>query len=103
MVIWGYFASTLLGYHGTFMVNSLAHVLGRRRFPTRDNAKPVASFRPRSRLWSAPVRLGMPQLALAGLSESWLLMECGHRHWTLLERMLGVEARHMWCIFGRPP
>ena len=41
------------------------------------------------------MRLGMPQLALGGLSESWLLMECGHRHWTLLERMLGVEARGM--------
>ena len=42
------------------------------------------------------MRLGMPQLALGGLSESWLLMECGHRHWTLLERILGVEARHMY-------
>jgi probable biosynthetic protein (TIGR04099 family) len=39
--------------------------------------------------------LGLPQLALGGLSESWLLMECGHRHWTLLERMLGMEARDM--------
>jgi probable biosynthetic protein (TIGR04099 family) len=37
--------------------------------------------------------LGMPQLAFGGLSEFWLLMECGHRHWTLLERMLGMEAR----------
>jgi len=42
------------------------------------------------------MRLGMPQLALGGLSEAWLLMECGHRHWTLLERMLGVEARCMY-------
>jgi probable biosynthetic protein (TIGR04099 family) len=41
------------------------------------------------------LRLGLPHLALGGLSESWLLMECGHRHWTLLERMLGMEAREM--------
>lgn len=24
---------------------------------------------------------GMPQLSYAGLSENWLLKECGHRHW----------------------
>jgi len=28
------------------------------------------------------VRLGMPQLALSGLSEGWLLRECGSRHWS---------------------
>jgi probable biosynthetic protein (TIGR04099 family) len=25
--------------------------------------------------------LGMPHLSLGGLSETWLLKECGHRHW----------------------
>jgi stearoyl-CoA desaturase (Delta-9 desaturase) len=39
MVVWGYFVSTVLGYHSTFMVNSLAHVIGRRRFPTRDDSR----------------------------------------------------------------
>jgi len=39
MLVWGYFVSTVLGYHGTFMVNSLAHVFGRRRFPTRDDSR----------------------------------------------------------------
>jgi probable biosynthetic protein (TIGR04099 family) len=29
-------------------------------------------------------RAGMPQLALNGLSENWLLKECGHRHWEAL-------------------
>lgn len=29
-------------------------------------------------------RIGMPQLGLNGLSESWLLAECGDRHWQLL-------------------
>lgn len=31
---------------------------------------------------------GMPQLAYAGLSESWLLKECGQRHWA------GIAAAH---------
>ena len=26
-------------YHGTFLVNSLAHVIGRRRFATKDDSK----------------------------------------------------------------
>ncbi len=28
--------------------------------------------------------LGMPHLCLGGLSETWLLKECGHRHWFML-------------------
>lgn len=35
------------------------------------------------------VRLGMPHLALGGLSESWLMKDLGHRHWMLLARMAG--------------
>jgi len=38
------------------------------------------------------VRLGMPQLSLGGLSETWLLKELGHRHWMLLARMAGREV-----------
>jgi len=34
----------------------------------------------------------MPHLALGGLSETWLLKELGHRHWTLLARMAGLDA-----------
>jgi probable biosynthetic protein (TIGR04099 family) len=33
--------------------------------------------------------LGMPQLCLGGLSETWLLKDIGHRHWTLLGYALG--------------
>jgi probable biosynthetic protein (TIGR04099 family) len=33
--------------------------------------------------------LGMPHLCLGGLSETWLLRECGHRHWLLLARAAG--------------
>lgn len=39
MVVWGYFISTVLLYHGTFLVNSLAHVIGRQRFATKDDSK----------------------------------------------------------------
>jgi len=39
MLMWGYFISTVLVYHGTFAVNSLAHVIGRRRYPTRDDSR----------------------------------------------------------------
>ncbi|BAN28055.1 Pnap_2097 family protein [Caballeronia insecticola] len=31
-------------------------------------------------------RAGMPQLNIAGLSENWLLKECGDRHWDALSR-----------------
>ncbi len=39
MVIWGFFISTTLLYHGTFTVNSLTHVYGRRRFKTNDDSR----------------------------------------------------------------
>src|ERR1700704_4117033 len=39
MLVWGFFVSTVLLYHGTFTVNSLAHVFGTRRFATEDNSR----------------------------------------------------------------
>jgi stearoyl-CoA desaturase (Delta-9 desaturase) len=39
MLVWGFFISTVLLYHGTFTVNSLAHLFGRRRFNTKDNSR----------------------------------------------------------------
>jgi stearoyl-CoA desaturase (delta-9 desaturase) len=44
-LLWGYFVSTVLLWHGTFLVNSLAHVVGRRRYDTSDdsrNSLPIA-------------------------------------------------------------
>ena len=35
----GFFLSTVLTWHGTFLVNSLAHVMGRRRYATEDTSK----------------------------------------------------------------
>jgi len=35
----GFFLSTVLTYHGTFVINSLAHVIGRRRYVTSDTSR----------------------------------------------------------------
>jgi stearoyl-CoA desaturase (delta-9 desaturase) len=39
MLVWAFFISTVVLYHGTFTVNSLAHIFGKRRFPTEDNSR----------------------------------------------------------------
>ncbi len=39
MLVWGFFVSTVLLYHGTFTVNSIAHLFGSRRFETEDNSR----------------------------------------------------------------
>jgi len=39
MLAWGFFVSTTLLYHGTFSINSLSHVFGRRRFQTKDTSR----------------------------------------------------------------
>ena len=39
MLVWGFFISTVLLYHGTFTVNSVAHLFGSRRFETEDNSR----------------------------------------------------------------
>jgi stearoyl-CoA desaturase (delta-9 desaturase) len=38
-VVWGYFISTVLVYHVTFFINSLMHMMGRRRYPTPDDSR----------------------------------------------------------------
>lgn len=39
MLVWGFFISTVLLYHGTFLVNSAAHLVGKKRFETGDHSK----------------------------------------------------------------
>ena len=39
LVGWGFFVSTVLLYHGTFCVNSITHMFGRRRFQTKDDSR----------------------------------------------------------------
>ena len=38
-LIWGYFVGTVLLWHSTFTINSLCHVVGRRRYPTTDTSR----------------------------------------------------------------
>jgi stearoyl-CoA desaturase (delta-9 desaturase) len=37
--VWGFLASTVFLWHGTFSINSLTHMFGRRRYVTRDNSR----------------------------------------------------------------
>ena len=39
MLVWGFFISTVVLAHGTFTINSLAHVFGRRRYETGDDSR----------------------------------------------------------------
>ncbi|ROH88025.1 acyl-CoA desaturase [Pseudomethylobacillus aquaticus] len=39
LLVWGFVISTVVLYHATFSVNSLAHGWGSRRYPTRDESR----------------------------------------------------------------
>jgi len=39
MVVWGFFISTVMLYHATYTINSLAHRYGSRRFETPDDSR----------------------------------------------------------------
>lgn len=38
-VIWGFFVSTVVLFHSTCVINSLAHMIGRRRYETNDDSR----------------------------------------------------------------
>ena len=48
--IWGFVVSTIALFHGTFTINSLAHVWGSRRFDTEDTS--------RNNFWLALITMG---------------------------------------------
>ena len=50
LLVWGFFVSTVVLFHATVTINSLAHRYGRRRFQTRDDS--------RNNLWLALLTLG---------------------------------------------
>ena len=50
LLVWGFVISTVVLYHATFTVNSLAHRVGRRRYATRDDS--------RNNLWLALITFG---------------------------------------------
>ena len=39
LFVWGFFISTVVLLHGTLFINSLAHVVGKRRFDTGDDSR----------------------------------------------------------------
>lgn len=39
MFVWGFVVSTVVLFHATCFINSLAHLLGKRRFPTGDHSR----------------------------------------------------------------
>jgi stearoyl-CoA desaturase (Delta-9 desaturase) len=39
LLVWGFFVSTVLLWHGTFTINSLSHVFGSRRYRTPDTSR----------------------------------------------------------------
>jgi stearoyl-CoA desaturase (delta-9 desaturase) len=38
MLVWGFFISTVVLYHGTYTINSLAHQIGSQRYYTQDKS-----------------------------------------------------------------
>jgi len=39
MLIWGFFVSTVVLFHGTVTINSLSHIWGNRRYNTKDDSR----------------------------------------------------------------
>jgi stearoyl-CoA desaturase (delta-9 desaturase) len=50
LLVWGGFVSTVVLYHATYTINSLAHLFGNRRFETTDDS--------RNNIWLALLTLG---------------------------------------------
>ncbi len=50
MFVWGFLVSTVVLYHATYSINSIAHRFGSRRFPTSDQS--------RNNFWLALITLG---------------------------------------------
>jgi stearoyl-CoA desaturase (delta-9 desaturase) len=38
-LVWGFFVSTVLLWHGSFSINSLSHMFGKRPYPTEDDSR----------------------------------------------------------------
>jgi stearoyl-CoA desaturase (delta-9 desaturase) len=65
MLVWGFFISTVVVFHGTVTINSLSHILGTRRYDTPDTSR------------------NNPVLALITLGEGW---HNNHHHFAIAAR-----------------
>lgn len=66
-----------------------------------QHAEPQAEHPPYDGM-AGSIVIGMPQLCLGGLSETWLLKDIGHRHWTLLAHALGRSLPEFEDANGAP-
>lgn len=90
MFVWGFFVSTVVLYHATYSINSIAHRFGKRRFPTQDQS--------RNNFW----------LALITLGEGWhnnhhfypVSARQGFRWWELDISYLGLKALQAVGLVG---
>ncbi|MEM7790141.1 MAG: acyl-CoA desaturase [Verrucomicrobiota bacterium] len=73
LVMWGFFLSTVLVYHVTFCVNSVTHIIGNKRFNTKDES--------RNNFW----------VALLTFGEGW---HNNHHRWPLSAR----QGMYWWEI-----
>lgn len=73
LVMWGFFLSTVLVYHVTFCVNSVTHIVGKKRFATSDES--------RNSFW----------VALLTFGEGW---HNNHHRWPLSAR----QGMYWWEI-----
>ena len=65
MLVWGFFISTVAVYHGTYTINSVAHMFGRQRYRTGDESR------------------NNPWLAIITLGEGW---HNNHHHYPISVR-----------------
>ncbi|WP_197707336.1 Pnap_2097 family protein [Sphingobium sp. LB126] len=67
---------------------------------------PVADASARVSPWlrnrSETILMGMPQLSLHGLSETWLLKQLGHQHWMMLASLAGQKVPNFIDERGSP-
>ena len=90
MLVWGFFVSTVVLYHATYSINSIAHRFGKRRFPTGDES--------RNNFW----------LALVTLGEGWhnnhhfypASARQGFRWWEIDISYLGLKLLEMTGVIG---
>jgi len=82
-VVWGFLVSNTLLWHGTFCVNSLAHLVGRRAYETTDNSRNSLI------------------IALFTLGEGW---HNNHHHYQASERQIWLRwrpartSRQLWLV-----
>jgi stearoyl-CoA desaturase (delta-9 desaturase) len=72
-LVWGFAVCQVLCWHGTFTINSLSHLWGKKRYPTTDDSR------------------NNPVLALITLGEGW---HNNHHHYQVAAR----QGFHWWEI-----